>query len=308
MKIGIPRAFLYYRYRSLWEAFFESLGVEVVLSGPTNKAILTKGSMYAIDEACLSSKIYLGHVLSLIDRCDLIFVPRISNFGNKDVLCTKFGALFDVVSNTFRNQNIRLLDYNIDVRQSQSEMSAFFSLGKKLGKKKFQSAYAYVLAKQAEKLQQAEELNRQNRLLEKEGVKLLIVGHSYNVYDALIGKPVLDYLKSMQVIPLIADVVDKKLALEKAQELTYSLPWIYNRELVGAVQEYRDKVDGIILLTTFPCGPDSLVNEILIRRVKDLPILTLLLDGQEGTAGVETRLESFIDIIRFRQEARDDKA
>ncbi len=78
--------------------------------------------------------------------------------------------------------------------------------------------------------------------------------------------------------------------------------WIMSRELLGAIQKYHDRIDGIILLTAFPCGPDSMVNEMIIRRVKDRPILNLLLDSQDASAGIETRLESFIDIIRFRKE------
>ena len=66
-------------------------------------------------------------------------------------------------------------------------------------------------------------------------------------------------------------------------------------------RENYERIDGIIILSTFPCGPDSMVNEIVIRRVKDKPILNLILDGQEGTAGLETRLESFIDIIKYKR-------
>jgi predicted nucleotide-binding protein (sugar kinase/HSP70/actin superfamily) len=44
-----------------------------------------------------------------------------------------------------------------------------------------------------------------------------------------------------------------------------------------------------------------MVSDILLRRVKDKPMLNLVLDGQNGTAGVETRLESFLDIIRFQK-------
>ena len=47
-----------------------------------------------------------------------------------------------------------------------------------------------------------------------------------------------------------------------------------------------------------------MVNEMIIRRIKDRPILNLLLDSQDGNAGIETRLVSFIDFIRFRKEAR----
>jgi predicted nucleotide-binding protein (sugar kinase/HSP70/actin superfamily) len=295
--VGIPKAFLYYRYQTLWETFFENLNIQTVTSPSTNREILRKGTMYAIDEACLSSKIYLGHVEALIGKCDYIFVPRISNFGVREILCTKFSALYDIVSNTFRDRDIKLLDYNIDVRKSENEMSAFLSLGKAVGKKGRQVFFSYMMAKQAEKLEYEGSLQRQILLLKEKGLKVLVVGHGYNIYDAFIGEPVLNYLKSLGVTPIIAEIADRKKARDLAAEFSDTLPWVYNKELVGAVLDYKDRVDGIILLSAFPCGPDSLVNEIIIRRIKDKPVLNLLLDSQEATGGVETRLESFTDIL-----------
>ena len=55
-------------------------------------------------------------------------------------------------------------------------------------------------------------------------------------------------------------------------------------------------------MSAFPCGPDSMTNDMLLRRVKDVPILTIILDNQSGSAGLETRLESFVDILNFRKE------
>ena len=57
MKIGIPRALLYYRYHVLWNTFFQELGIETVISPHTNKTLMDAGSHYAIDENCLSSKL-----------------------------------------------------------------------------------------------------------------------------------------------------------------------------------------------------------------------------------------------------------
>ena len=79
--IGLPRAMLYDRYEVLWKSFFSALGMKGIVSKPTNKAMIEAGSALAIDEACLSTKIYLGHIQSLIGKCDYILVPRISNFG-----------------------------------------------------------------------------------------------------------------------------------------------------------------------------------------------------------------------------------
>ena len=58
----------------------------------------------------------------------------------------------------------------------------------------------------------------------------------------------------------------------------------------------KDKVDGIIFLSTFPCGLDSLVNELVIRKL-DKKCLNLVIDDMDAFAGIETRLESFVDIV-----------
>ena len=86
--VGLPRALLYYRYAPLWKAFFQELGAETVVSDPTDRDILERGAALAIDEACLSLKIYLGHVAALVGRCDYILVPRVSNFGRHRNMCS----------------------------------------------------------------------------------------------------------------------------------------------------------------------------------------------------------------------------
>ena len=37
IKIGLPRAMLYYRYRVLWRTFFAELDMETVVSAPTDR-------------------------------------------------------------------------------------------------------------------------------------------------------------------------------------------------------------------------------------------------------------------------------
>ena len=107
--IGLPRAMLYYRYRTLWKTFFRELGVDIVVSGPTDRDILERGTALAIDEACLSLKIYLGHVDALADQCDYVLVPRVSNFGFHRNMCTRFEAMPDLVRNVFRGKGLEVL-------------------------------------------------------------------------------------------------------------------------------------------------------------------------------------------------------
>lgn len=301
MKIGIPRALLYYKYKHLWESFFNELDIDYILSPETNKEIVRKGMTYAVDESCFSSKIYLGHVEWLLDKSDNILVPRISD-GSDGTVCTKFQAIYDIVANTFRDRNINLLYYNIDPEAADFEMTAFLKIGKTLGKRKSQCLSAYLIAKQMQKRAHLSELYEQERLLSENKIKILLIAHPYNIYDKYIGEPITNFLRELGTVPIIGDIAPKKEAIEKSGEISKTLPWAFNKELVGSIPIYNDRVDGIILMSAFPCGPDSLVNEILIRRIKDKPILNLTLDGQEGNTGIETRLESFVDIIRFKKD------
>jgi len=302
--VGIPKALLYFKYYHLWESFFETLGINYIVSPDTNRDILNKGINYAVDEACLSSKIYLGHVAWLVGKCDYILVPRISNLGKSGKVCTKFYAIYDVVKSTFTGDDLRLLNYNIDSKDSENERNAFVKMGAALGKKKSACLYAYFIAKLTQKAQQHIVNNEQLKLFEKSGIKILIIAHRYTALDKYIGEPIIRMLEKMGTTPIFGHVVNTKEAVARSEEISTTLPWLFNKELIGALAIYKEKVDGIILMSTFPCGPDSLVNEIVIRKIKDKPILNLILDGQEGTAGLETRLESFIDIIMYK---RSDK-
>ena len=145
--IGIPRAMLFYRYEILWKNFFTALGVKCVLSPQTNKDIIKQGTAVSIDEACLSTKIFMGHVRSLIGKCDYILIPRISNFGIKRNMCTKFEALYDIARNTFRKTPQKFISYNVDYLGGITEEDAFTSLGERLGFSRKQSLASYRAAK-----------------------------------------------------------------------------------------------------------------------------------------------------------------
>jgi len=306
MVIGIPRGLLYYKYGIMWETFLYSLGVKFIISPETDKNILAKGVNIAVDETCLPSKIYLGHVDWLIDRCDYILIPRLADFGKSGTVCTKHQAMYDVIKNTFRDQNPRILVFEVEKDSLEAEVAAFLRIGKELGKKRAQVMLAYWNAKQTHKTHQIVMLEAQKKLLQSPKLKILVISHTYNAYDRFVGEPIFNIIERLGAVPIKGNIVDEKTAIRKSEELSNTLPWIYNKELLGAIAEYRSDVDGIILMSSFPCGPDSMVNEIIVRRVKDIPILILVLDGQDALAGMETRLESFIDIIEFRKKQKNE--
>ncbi|KPU43578.1 hypothetical protein OXPF_30190 [Oxobacter pfennigii] len=298
--IGIPRALLYYRYNILWKTFLEKLGLKVVISPETTKNILEEGINYSIDESCLSSKVFMGHISYLRGKTDYIFIPRIASYGKDDITCTKFHGLFDIVKNTF--PDINLIEYDLDVNNGKTEFIGFMKLGLNFTKNIFKIYMAYRTAKKSQAEYERHENMKQQELLKKQGLKILVVSHSYNIYDEFIGQPVIKYLNKLKVIPLFADLADREYSKNAAMRFSYSLYWTYNKELIGSIDYYKEKIDGIIFLVSFPCGPDSLVTEICQRKIKDIPFITIVMDELQGEAGLRTRLESFIDIISMKKQ------
>ena len=301
MKIGIPRALLYYFYEDLWLTFFNNLQIETIVSPPTNKEIRKKGISHSIDEGCYSSKIFIGHVEYLLDKCDMIFVPRIENAAIREEYCTRIFGLYDLVKNTFPEANILHAEVNYLYRKKES--SAFVEIGVALGKSEEESLAAYKAALATANQCKEERILQQEALLKSEGPKVLIVSHAYNVFDDSIGKDITDFFAENHIKVAYADWIDAKTARTKAKE-SYGnrIYWKVSLEMIGGMETHKDQVDGIVLLSTFPCGPDSIFNELIVRVMKDKPVLSLIIDEQDASAGILTRLESFTDIIMAKRK------
>lgn len=298
--IGIPRAFLYYRYKILWKNYLNYLGYKIIISNVTTKEIIDIGKKYSIDESCLSSKIYLGHVYSLKDKCDYILIPRISNYGKGENVCVKFNANYDIVKNLF--PDTKILDYNIESTKHSTEFIALTKLGLKLNKNIFKVLLSYFKAKKQEKKYTQQKIKNQQKKLTSNNFKILLVAHPYNIYDNYIGLPIIKKLEELNIDIIYSDNIDKKTSKKYAKKLSPTLYWTYSKEIIGSIEYYKRYIDGIIFLTAFPCGPDSLVNELIIRKLDKIPTLNIIVDELTGVAGIETRLESFIDILKERSD------
>ena len=300
-KIGIPRGLMAYRSGMLWKEFFEGLGYECIFSPESDRRILEKGTGRAIDETCLPFKMYLGHVMELIGKCDTIFVPRTGGYRTTEKMCTRYEALPDLVRNIFRDERVNILTVSYDWYNRTTEEKVYLELGLSLGKTKKQVKKAYSSAKKHQETRQKNREKAQLKLLESEKTRVLLAGHPYVLHDAYMGGELVRILENLGAVALYTDYVNRENALKRSYEFSRVMPWIINREVTGAAMLMKKKVDGIVIVSAYPCGPDSLVNDMLVRRLKDVPVLNLTLDAQSGTAGLETRMESFIDIIRYQK-------
>ena len=300
IKVGIPRGFLYYRNYILWKTFFEGLGCTLILSPVTNKDIIDDGKGLSVDEACLPSKIYLGHIKYLSDKCDYILVPRICNYGKGNRVCMKFTGLYDVVHNLFPDVNI--LDYNIEHLKFKYEFFGFMKMGFKVSKNIFKVIYYYFKGKHKEREHNLSLVRNQVNILKSNKLKILIVAHPYVIYDEYLGGTIKGFFKDNDIDILYSDRMDRKESICYAEEFSSTLYFLYSKEIIGSVFYYKDAIDGIIFLSSFPCGPDSLVNELAIRMLEGIPSINIVLDESSATSGLVTRLESFTDIVKARRD------
>ena len=104
-------------------------------------------------------------------------------------------------------------------------------------------------------------------------------------------------LGSYIILPfLYSDLFDNDLCISESKKLSNGLYWRFSSIIVGSIELCKDRVDGIIFLSSFPCGLDSLVNDVVIRKL-NCKCLNLVIDDMDAFAGIETRLESFVDIV-----------
>ena len=304
IKIGIPKALLFYQYGDLWTSFFEELGCDIIISCNTTREIIEIGNRFSVDEACLAMKIYMGHVYYLLDKCDYILVPRIICLKKNEKLCTNFSALYDLVRNTFDK---KIIHYNIDIKKKEDEFYAFVTMGLELGFKYRDIVKSYRKAKEKQIAIQLRKISKQKAIVAStKKLKILLAGHAYNLRDEFIGKPISKMLEDNDVEVIYSDCYDKKYLEKEVKMISPHNYWTYNKEIIASVSHYLDSVDGVILLTVFPCGPDSLSNEMVLRTV-NIPIIPVIIDEESGNAGIITRIESFLDILEERRLQDDRK-
>ena len=312
-RVGIPRALLYYRYGIAWRTFFEQLGREVVLDEPSDHGTLEVGDRLSVDECCLASKLFLGHVSALIDAgVDAVFVPSLMGYGRFDTFCTKFQALPDLAANAFAvaGKPVRIISLRIDELRGETEEAAFKGLAARFGASRKEAARAYKAARAAQRSYDEAMAREQEKLVKslaklpaaERPLTILVAAHPYVSHDPFVGGVVEDALRDLGACVLFADETDRARALKRSYEFSHSIPWMVNRELIGSILMLHEHIDGIVFMSAYPCGPDSMADDAIERCIKGKPILTLTVDAQAGTAGVETRVESFVDILSYQKK------
>ena len=299
VKIGIPRGLLFHEYGSLWNDYFTKLGIPVVISPETNKEILSNGTRVSVDESCLPLKIFLGHVQFLLDKCTHIFVPRIAQHYKDYYYCAKFAGLPDIVRNTFNMNESHIISPNIENKTFYTLLNACRTVAAQIGSSPVKSYYCYRQAVRNYKC-------NYNRLPIEHQNYVAVIGHSYLLHDPFFTQEINNVISSRGIKILTPDQASIKLLYNLSSEHHPDVYWQLSSKIVGAAQYFctLPNVKGILVISSFGCGPDSLINEYIdnqILKISGKPFTFINLDEHTGNAGIITRVEAFLDLIEWRR-------
>ncbi|NLM98012.1 MAG: hypothetical protein GX175_10480 [Halanaerobiaceae bacterium] len=322
VKIGIPRALMYHYYYPAWRVFFEELGLNVVLSPETNKDIIDQGMRIAVDDICLPFKVYYGHILYLKDIVDCLFVPRFISLGKYNYVCPKFMGLPDMLKANIAGLP-DIIEPFIDLRKGIFPLRrTAHDIGRRFGRNYFSIERAYGKARKIHRsfieLQEKgihtneafEMLLKNNNIIRRESEKNLniaVLGHAYLLNDYFASMGIIKRLEGMGVCVRTVEMYRKCWREKAADKYHKRVFWYFNRQVMGAAYHIfeKDSIDGIVQVTAFGCGPDSLVRELIDieGKKRKISIMNINIDEHSAEAGLMTRLEAFVDLIERRKMA-----
>ncbi|MFA6655111.1 MAG: acyl-CoA dehydratase activase-related protein [Bacillota bacterium] len=130
-----------------------------------------------------------------------------------------------------------------------------------------------------------------------------VMGHSYILND-IFGQVILKYASTHGPVILPEMVPEEYGRQALASIFEGEKMWTIEGHILGGCLHLirNHKVDRIILVTSFSCGPLSIIENYIEKEADEygIPLLYLAVDEHTGEAGLITRMEAFMDACKSR--------
>ena len=298
-RVGIPRALLYYCYGHSWKALFKRFGYETITSPETNSEILKDGIRKSVGELCLPVKTFLGHVKSLKDSVDYLFIPRYVSVDRDSYMCPKILGLPDVAKACFSHlpeiispvMNVKA-DGNKAPSLFAEKISALLHVNYRDTKKAAAGAFEIQPERHSFDPSGSQQENR--------NIRIGITGRNYLLFDRYLVKNIFRTLPELGATPVFIQPPEEEIR----EAMTVIPKWVYwsmGREVVtSAHMFFKDRtIDGVINVCSATCGPDSFTGDLNRKRLntRNKPYMSLSIDEHTSDTGLQTRLEAFVDML-----------
>ena len=310
-KVGIIKSLLVNSLYPLYSNFFTSLRLDVVLADNQNNSGINKQG------ASFCYPVQLSHAFSqdlLSKNVDYIFLPHVKginvNNNTRGLTCPLIQGEPYYLKSIFKDfKNKTILSPVLDFSRGYGKMEkTFIKLGERLGFSSSESISAYKTAIKAQKecFNEMQSIGKEllNKL-ENDPSKIAVVlfGRPYNAYtkDANMGIPHKFASRGYLIIPM--DFLD----YGKETPVGY-MYWSMGQIIMRAASLVKKHPQLFAAyITNFSCGPDSFLIGYFRKIMSDKPSLTLELDSHTSDAGIDTRIEAFLDVVKSYIEIKNMK-
>ena len=162
-----------------------------------------------------------------------------------------------------------------------------------------------------------DELNEIPKDFSKDVLHIAAVGEIYLMIETAANLNVDEKLGNLGVSVIRTEYVsgyirEKIFKTKNIPDLhAYAKPYMKNEigghgfHTVANTVKYANKgFDGAVQILPFTCIPEIVSMSILnkVSEKENIPVLTLIFDEHSGEAGVDTRLEAFVDLVRRKKK------
>ncbi len=312
VRIGIPLALANLQLLPLFAQFFNRLGVEVIVSKPTKKSTIRTGVESVAAATCFPVKVAYGHIAELLaGDADYIFVPSIitmpvdKKLNRTGVLCPYLQSLPYQIKAVFGEKlnGKKILTTPLYLDGDTTEYRAgFAALAEELGVSKLKAAEAIEAAIAVQDKFEKSCRQKGKEVLNNLGPDeklLVLVSRPYNGSDAAVNLDIAGKLAAlgMNIIPI--DFLDLDKANSSDAKLHKNTYWKFGQNILKAADiiAANPKLFAVYL-SNFSCGPDSFLTSFFKDILSDKPALIVELDEHSADAGLQTRLEAYLEGIK----------
>ncbi|HET6460109.1 MAG TPA: acyl-CoA dehydratase activase [Syntrophales bacterium] len=314
--VGINKSFLVNSYYPLYHTFFSRIGFRVLIPDiPEQEGVNRQRAPF-----CYPAEISHGYLQNLLKKKpDYLFLPQVKgayagNGCKQGITCPLLQGEPYYLTSAFKDLEILrnlmkagkvmtpVIDFSTGFEKAEN---TFVSMAGKLGCRRNLARKAFSEAIEAQKCIY--------RKMKKVGLRFLqdleenpdrsavvIFGRSYNAFvqEANMGIPHKFASRGMPVIPfeflpLDEEAVDDNMCWSTGQSILKGTKFV----------ERHPRLFGCYI-TNFSCGPDSFLGGYFRHIMREKPSLILELDSHVADAGLETRIEAFMDIIKNHRELK----
>ena len=308
-KIGFNRSFFVNTYYPFYSTFFAELGFEPVLP----QKALAEGIDKKSAPFCFPAELAHGFFESLLNNplLNLIFLPHFKavpaqNGDPTSLACPLVQGETFYLRTTFKKELKKfterggklltpLIDFTNGLEKVKKELIKTVSqIG--INQKKATRAFNRAVEKQQLCINEMQEIGSKalkNSEKDPDTIAVALFARPYNgfVPEAHMGIPNKLASRNILTIPIDCLPVDN----EKTKSNMY---WGMGQKIMQAAR-FTKKHPNLfgVYITNFSCGPDSFIIGYFRNIMGKKPSLTLELDSHSADAGIETRVEAFLDIV-----------